>query len=84
MVCQVKNDGVGKIIYLTKQSGFLYKGTMNPLTIIYKLRLKGYTQTGLANKLGVSKQLLRAAIIGNPSRGKSKEIRDQIDSILNQ
>ena len=57
---------------------------MNPLTVIYKLRLKGYTQSGLAKKLGVSKQLLRAAIVGNPSRGKSKEIRENIDRILNQ
>ncbi len=55
---------------------------MNPITIIYRLKLKGITISQVARDLGESKQLVRAAIYGNPGRGKMRKIRNHIDGII--
>ena len=56
---------------------------MNPITMIYKLKLKGYNLADIARKNNTSRQLVRASIYTNPQRGKIKKIRQEIDKILN-
>lgn len=56
---------------------------MNPITIIYRLKLKGYTLPKIAKELGTSRQLVWYSIYRNPQRGMTKNIRKRIDEILN-
>ncbi len=55
---------------------------MNPLTVQYKLKLKGYTLTKVAEELGVSKQVVWSAINKNRQGGKSGLVWRQIEKIL--
>ena len=55
---------------------------MNPITIIYKLKMKGFSLADIGRMMGESRQLVRAAIYGNPQRGKIKSIREKIEKIL--
>jgi len=57
---------------------------MNPITILYKLKLKGFTLGTVARELKTSRQLVRYAIMNNPQRGRVKDIQNRIDEILNE
>jgi biotin operon repressor len=56
---------------------------MNPITIIYHLKLRGYTLPKIAKELGTSRQLVWYSIHRNPRRGMTKKIQNKIDEILN-
>jgi hypothetical protein len=56
---------------------------MNPITMIYKLKLKGYSLVDIGTLTKASRQLVWASIHKNPQRGKMKEIRNKIEEIIN-
>ena len=55
---------------------------MNPITILYRLKLKGFTLNTIAKELKTSRQMVRYAVFNNPQRGKAKGIQNRIDEIL--
>lgn len=57
--------------------------SMNPITVLYKLKLKGYNLSKIAREVKTSRQNAWEALHGNPQRGKGKKVLDRIDEILN-
>jgi hypothetical protein len=57
---------------------------MKPETLIYRLKLKGYTLADVGKTFSppIDRQLVRYAISVNPLRGKALEIRERIEEIL--
>jgi len=57
---------------------------MNPITTVYRLKLRGYNLADIAREVKTSRQLVRATIYTNPQRGKiMMKIRKRIEEILN-
>ncbi len=55
---------------------------MNPITVSYKLKLKGYSLAKVANEIGVSRQVVWEAISKNRQGGKSGQVWKKIGEIL--
>lgn len=55
---------------------------MNPLTVHYKLKLKGYTLSRVAEEVGVSKQVVWQAVRNNRQRGKSALVWKKILQVI--
>jgi predicted DNA-binding protein (UPF0251 family) len=55
---------------------------VNPITVYYKLKLKGYTLSKLAKEVGVSKQVVWEAIYNNRKGIKSLQVWKRIDKLI--
>jgi predicted DNA-binding protein (UPF0251 family) len=55
---------------------------MNPLTVQYRLRLKGYTFSRIARETQVSKQVVWEAINNDRRKGLSAKVWDKILKII--
>jgi len=67
---------------LTKPNVYDNLLNVNPITVYYKLKLKGYTLSKLAKEVGVSKQVVWEAIYNNRKGIKSLQVWKRIDKLI--